>query len=118
MKTVIIVSKCTSVYPDDTARFKFKGALHGKALRSIVLSFECAGRAVKGKEYIMYVRIEDADHGTLKGVVLKMRRLPIEWDKKPVILTDEQIKVKEQKKRDRDERRFAAGITDENGRKY
>jgi hypothetical protein len=85
MKTLIIVSKClkeSKINPEESLyEFHFKGVCSGAALKKVILRARHDFCLIPGEEYLMYVAPISMKGGTLKGLVIKSRRLDECWDK-------------------------------------
>lgn len=85
MKTVIIVSKClrvTKYTPEESwYEFHFKGVCAGESLRKVLLRGRHDFDIKRGEEYLMYVRMLSFENGTLKGIIIKLKKLDECWDR-------------------------------------
>lgn len=85
MKTVIIVSKClrvTKYGPSESwYEFHFKGVCAGEALRKVLLRGRHDFEIKRGEEYLIYVQMISFEFGTLKGIIIKIKKLEECWDR-------------------------------------
>lgn len=84
MKTVIIVSKCLRVTKfnplENWYEFHFKGVCAGESLKKVMLLGRVDSDVKAGEEYLIYVQLYSFTAGTLKGRIIKLKKLDECWD--------------------------------------
>jgi hypothetical protein len=85
MKNIIIVSKCIRITPFSSEEnyyyFHFKGVFAGDLLKEVILRGRKDFLIRKEEEYLIYVRMNSLERGTLWGSILRIKPLEQCWDR-------------------------------------